>query len=58
MIAGLEDIVGGEIEIAGMVVNDLAPKDRNIAMVFQSYVLYPHMTVEENIAFSLRLARV
>src|SRR5215217_5354185 len=58
MIAGLEDITGGEIEIAGMVVNDLAPKDRDIAMVFQSYALYPHMTVEENMAFSLRLARV
>jgi multiple sugar transport system ATP-binding protein len=58
MIAGLEDITGGEIEIAGTVVNDLAPKDRDIAMVFQSYALYPHMTVEENMAFSLRLARV
>jgi multiple sugar transport system ATP-binding protein len=58
MIAGLEDITGGEIEIAGMVVNDLAPKDRDIAMVFQSYALYPHMTVAENMAFSLRLGRV
>jgi multiple sugar transport system ATP-binding protein len=58
MIAGLEDITGGEIEIAGVVVNDLAPKDRDIAMVFQSYALYPHMTVEENMAFSLRLGRV
>ncbi len=58
MIAGLEDITGGEIEIGGQVVNDLAPKDRDIAMVFQSYALYPHMTVEENMGFSLKLARV
>ena len=58
MIAGLEDITGGEIAIGGQVVNDLAPKDRDIAMVFQSYALYPHMTVEENMGFSLRLARV
>ena len=58
MIAGLEDITGGEIEIGGQVVNDFAPKDRDIAMVFQSYALYPHMTVEENMGFSLRLARV
>src|SRR6187431_1580879 len=58
MIAGLEDITGGEIEISGMVVNDLAPKDRDIAMVFQSYALYPHMTVEENMGFSLHLGRV
>ena len=57
MIAGLEDITGGEIEIGGQVVNDLAPKDRDIAMVFQSYALYPHMTVEENMGFSLKLAR-
>ena len=58
MIAGLEDITGGEIEISGQVVNDFAPKDRDIAMVFQSYALYPHMTVEENMGFSLRLGRV
>lgn len=58
MIAGLEDISGGQIEIAGQVVNDLAPKDRDIAMVFQSYALYPHMTVEENMGFSLHLGRV
>ena len=58
MIAGLEDITGGEIAIGGQVVNDLAPKDRDIAMVFQSYALYPHMTVEENMGFSLKLARV
>ena len=55
MIAGLEDISGGTIEIDGTVVNDLQPKDRDIAMVFQNYALYPHMTVYDNIAFSLRL---
>ena len=53
MIAGLEDITDGEIEIAGTVVNDLAPKDRDIAMVFQSYALYPTMTVRENMAFGM-----
>jgi multiple sugar transport system ATP-binding protein len=58
MIAGLEDITDGQIEISGQVVNDLAPKDRDIAMVFQSYALYPHMTVEENMGFSLKLGRV
>ena len=58
MIAGLEEITSGEISIAGRVVNNLPPKDRDIAMVFQSYALYPHMTVEQNMAFSLRLARV
>lgn len=58
MIAGLEDISGGDIEIGGQLVNDLEPKDRDIAMVFQSYALYPHMTVEENMAFSLKLGRV
>ncbi|MBK1792974.1 sn-glycerol-3-phosphate ABC transporter ATP-binding protein UgpC [Devosia sp. WQ 349] len=58
MIAGLEDITGGDIEIGGQLVNDLEPKDRDIAMVFQSYALYPHMTVEENMAFSLKLGRV
>ena len=58
MIAGLEDITSGEISIAGNVVNTLAPKDRDIAMVFQSYALYPHMTVEQNMAFSLKLQRV
>ena len=57
MIAGLEDISAGTINIAGKVVNDLPPKDRDIAMVFQSYALYPHMTVAENMGFSLRLAR-
>ena len=58
MIAGLEEISGGTIEIDGEVVNDLQPKDRNIAMVFQNYALYPHMTVYDNIAFSLRLKKV
>jgi multiple sugar transport system ATP-binding protein len=53
-IAGLEDISGGTIEIAGEVVNDLAPKDRDIAMVFQNYALYPYMKVYDNIAFGLR----
>ncbi len=57
MIAGLEDISGGTIEIDGEVVNDLQPKDRNIAMVFQNYALYPHLTVFENMAFALRLKR-
>ena len=55
MLAGLEDISGGEIAIDTKVVNDLDSKDRDIAMVFQSYALYPHMTVGENMAFSLRL---
>ena len=57
MLAGLEDISGGEILIDGKVVNDLESKDRDIAMVFQSYALYPHMTVRENMAFSLRLRK-
>src|ERR1700712_3753381 len=55
MLAGLEEITGGEISIDGKVVNDLESKDRDIAMVFQSYALYPHMTVRENMGFSLRL---
>src|ERR1700712_3534824 len=54
MIAGLEDISGGTLEIGGIVVNDLPPRDRNISMVFQSYALYPHMTVRENMGFSLK----
>jgi multiple sugar transport system ATP-binding protein len=58
MIAGLEDITEGELVIGGEVVNDLAPKDRDIAMVFQSYALYPHMTVRENMGFALKLAKV
>jgi multiple sugar transport system ATP-binding protein len=57
MLAGLEAITGGEILIDGHVVNDLESKDRDIAMVFQSYALYPHMTVRENMGFSLRLRR-
>ena len=55
MIAGLEEITGGEVIIDGKVVNDVAPKDRDIAMVFQNYALYPHMTVYDNMAFSLKL---
>ena len=58
MIAGLEEISGGTVEIDGEVVNDLQPKDRDIAMVFQNYALYPHMTVFDNIAFSLRLKKM
>ena len=58
MIAGLEDISSGTVEIDGVVVNDLQPRDRNIAMVFQNYALYPHLTVFENMAFSLRLKKV
>jgi multiple sugar transport system ATP-binding protein len=57
MIAGLEEITGGEITIDGDVVNDVPPKDRDIAMVFQNYALYPHMTVAENMSFGLRLKR-
>jgi multiple sugar transport system ATP-binding protein len=57
MIAGLEDITEGELLIAGQVVNNKAPKDRDIAMVFQSYALYPHMTVRENMGFALKLAK-
>src|SRR5215469_5519971 len=53
MIAGLEEISGGEIAIGGTVVNDVPPKDRDIAMVFQNYALYPHMTVFENMSFGL-----
>ncbi|MEM8980032.1 MAG: sn-glycerol-3-phosphate ABC transporter ATP-binding protein UgpC [Pseudomonadota bacterium] len=57
MIAGLEKITGGELSIDGQVVNDVPPSQRGIAMVFQSYALYPHMTVRENMAFALRLAK-
>ncbi|WP_160122890.1 ABC transporter ATP-binding protein [Rhodovarius lipocyclicus] len=57
MIAGLENISGGEISIGGRVVNDMPPKDRDIAMVFQNYALYPHMTVFDNMAFSMKLAK-
>src|SRR5213079_968972 len=57
MIAGLEEITAGEIAIGGEVVNDIPPKDRDIAMVFQNYALYPHMTVYENMSFGLRLKK-
>ena len=57
MIAGLENITGGQILIGGRVVNDVPPKERDIAMVFQNYALYPHMTVYDNMGFSLRLRR-
>src|SRR5881275_2428106 len=55
MIAGLESVTGGEIRIGDRVVNDIPPKQRDIAMVFQNYALYPHMTVAENMGFSLKL---
>src|SRR6266498_1750088 len=58
MVAGLEDITDGEVRIAGKVVNDLPPKDRDVAMVFQSYALYPHMSVYDNMAFGLKLRNV
>src|SRR3954453_22560745 len=58
MIAGLEDISEGEMLIGDQVVNDKAPKDRDIAMVFQNYALYPHMTVRDNMGFALKLAKV
>src|SRR6202166_4891095 len=57
MLAGLENITSGEIAIGGKVVNTVPPKDRDIAMVFQNYALYPHMTVFDNMAFSLTLAK-
>ena len=55
MIAGLEDITSGELWIGDRLVNDVEPKDRDIAMVFQNYALYPHMSVYDNIAFSLKI---
>src|SRR5690348_8267844 len=58
MLAGLEEISGGAVKIDDHVVNDLTPKQRDIAMVFQSYALYPHLTVFGNMAFPLRLARL
>ena len=58
MVAGLETITGGKMMIGDRVVNDVQPKDRDIAMVFQNYALYPHMTVADNIGFALKLARV
>src|SRR6201984_756949 len=57
MIAGLEEVTSGEISIGGEVVNDLPPKDRDIAMVFQNYALYPHMTAYENMSFGLKLRK-
>ena len=57
MIVGLEDITEGEMMIGDRLVNDLAPRDRNLSMVFQNYALYPHLSVYENIAFPLRLAK-
>ena len=56
MIAGLEDISAGELSIGGKVVNDLPPKDRGVAMVFQSYAIFPHMSVRENVGFGLTIA--
>src|SRR6478752_888524 len=58
MIAGLEEITGGELRIGGRRVNETAPKDRDIAMVFQSYALYPHMSVRDNMALGLKMRRV
>ncbi|MBR7045175.1 MAG: ATP-binding cassette domain-containing protein, partial [Lachnospiraceae bacterium] len=58
MIAGLEDISSGEFKIDGKLMNDVEPKDRDIAMVFQNYALYPHMTVYDNMAFGLKLRKV
>ena len=58
MIAGLEDISAGEVRIDGRVINKVAPRDRDIAMVFQNYALYPHMTVFENMSFNLRIGKV
>src|SRR6202142_3782576 len=57
MVAGLEELTGGEIWIDDTLVNDIPPKDRDIAMVFQNYALYPHMTVYENMAFGLKLRK-
>src|ERR1700730_17977343 len=58
MVAGLEDISSGTLRIGGKAVNDVTPKDRDIAMVFQNYALYPHMSVAENIGFALRLRKL
>ena len=58
MVAGLEEISSGEIAIGGRVVNDVEPADRDIAMVFQNYALYPHMSVYDNMAYGLKIARV
>src|SRR5256885_6837846 len=58
MVAGLEEITSGDIRVGGQIVNDLEPPDRDIAMVFQNYALYPHMSVEQNIGFPLRMQRM
>src|SRR5262245_1998777 len=58
MVAGLEDVSDGVLKIGDQVVNDRPPGDRNVAMVFQNYALYPHMTVRQNMGFALRLARM
>ena len=58
MVAGLEEISAGTVSIGGRVVNEVSPKDRDIAMVFQSYALYPHLSVADNIAFGLRLRKI
>ncbi|MET0333015.1 MAG: ATP-binding cassette domain-containing protein, partial [Rhizobacter sp.] len=58
MIAGLESVTSGEIRLGQRVINDVAPRDRNIAMVFQNYALYPHMTVAENLGFALKLQKL
>jgi multiple sugar transport system ATP-binding protein len=58
MIAGIEEVSGGEIRVDGKAVNDIDPKDRNMAMVFQSYAIYPHMSVRDNLAFPLKLAKL
>ena len=58
MVAGLESITTGELYIDGILINNVEPKDRNIAMVFQNYALYPHMTVYDNMAFALKLRKV
>ena len=57
MIAGLEDITGGELSIGGQVVNTVQPRDRSVALVFQSYALYPHMSVYDNVGFGLRIKK-
>src|SRR5450830_1770517 len=58
MIAGLEEITDGTVRIGERIINDIAPKDRDIAMVFQSYALYPHMSIRDNLAFGLKLRKV
>src|SRR4051812_42883020 len=58
MVAGLEEVTAGQISIAGRVVNDIEPAERDIAMVFQNYALYPHMSVYDNMAYGLKIARV